>query len=257
MGKMDGLSSSGDSWCRVGRRGSASRTLRRRSVEETRRPEHVPIISPDNLKVGDEVGKVPFGTIYMGTYNGEQVYVRETDENIRGIPLDLIGGSVRLSRCLVDYNNVLRVPGICQGRMIVTETTTHGLLSDFPIRNILQKVEIARKVADTIIALYDVVIDKWKKDAGPLKRLQVVPTASRTSTPSVFLMYEISTGREPTDEDDVDLVEIEDMRICAEHTDLMQRCLNGRHLSARPKRDEVVQELLSIEITLMGADREP
>ncbi|KAF9171077.1 hypothetical protein BGX21_010666 [Mortierella sp. AD011] len=273
------------------------------------RPEHIPIINPDNLEVGDEVGKFPFGTIYMGTYNGELVYVRKIDEHIKGIPLDLIRGSIRLSRCLVDCHNVLRVHGICQGRMIVTETTTYGPLSDFPIRNTLQKVEIARKVADTIMALHDVAVDKGKKgvilrdiraanvlidksqngedelepkitgfemckrntsETGDYPEMDkcyrrwwapetTVSGTYRKSDVYSFgvLMYEISTGREPTDEDEGDFIEIEGMRICAEYTDLMKRCLNGRHHNARPTMDEVVQELLSIEIRLMGADREP
>ncbi|KAF9303967.1 hypothetical protein BGZ74_002681 [Mortierella antarctica] len=68
------------------------------------------------------------------------------------------------------------------------------------------------------------------------------------------LMYEISTGREP---EDGDIIEMEGMKICDEYTKLMKRCLNGRHHNARPKMDEVVQELLSIEIALMGAEKEP
>ncbi|KAK3809640.1 MAG: kinase-like domain-containing protein [Linnemannia elongata] len=270
------------------------------------RPEDVPIINPDDLKVGGEVGKFPFGTIHMGIYNRELVYVRKVDEHIKGIPLDLIRGSVRLSGCLVGCHAVLHVHGICQGRMIVTETTTHGPLSDFPIKNTLQKVEIARKVADAIMALHDVDVDGGKKgvvlrdiraanvliDKGQNGKEELEPkitgfemckrdtyetgeypkidehyrkwwapetTVSGTHGGSdVYsfgvLMYEISTGREPADGD---LVEMEGMRICAEYTNLMKRCLNGRHQNARPKMDEVAQELLSIENIIMGADREP
>lgn len=135
---------------RVERGGSASLTLRRRVSRRRKRPEDVPIINPGDLEVGGEVGKFSFEAIYMGIYNRELVYVRKVDEHIKGIPLDPIKGNVRLSGCLVGCHIVLYVHGICQGRMMVTETTTHGPLSDFSIKNTLKKVGIARKVADAI-----------------------------------------------------------------------------------------------------------
>ncbi|KAF8935286.1 hypothetical protein BGZ52_013179 [Haplosporangium bisporale] len=274
------------------------------------RPGQLPTLLIDDLKVGNEVGKFPFGTIHVGTYKGEPVSIRKIDEEISGNPLDLIRGSVCLSRCLVGCHNVVRVLGICQGRMIVTETTTYGPLSAFTIRNTLQKVEIARKVADTIMALHEVVIDKRKRGGVILRDIRAAnilldkgqngedelepkltgfemckqntyPTgdypemdvrgryqrwwAPETSVGGTYsqsdvysfgvLMYEISTGREPAD--DGNLVEMENMRICAEYTNLMERCLNGRHHNARPTMDEVVQELLAIEIALLGEGREP
>ncbi|KAF9274958.1 hypothetical protein BGZ68_000217 [Mortierella alpina] len=271
-----------------------------------KRPETVLSINPDDLEVGEEVGKFPFGTIHLGIYKHEPVYVRKVDEYINGVPLNLIRGGVRLSGCLSGCRAVLRVHGICQGRMIVTDTTTHGPLSDFPVKSVLQKVEIARKVADAIMALHDVDVDGGKKgiilkdiraanilidqgkngeeelepkitgfemckrdphETGDLPKIDEyyrrwwapeTTVSGNHSGSDVYsfgvLMYEISTGREP---EDGDLVEIEGMRICAEYTDLMKRCLNGRHQSARPKMDEVAQELLSIESILMGVAREP
>ncbi|KAI8597954.1 kinase-like domain-containing protein [Dissophora ornata] len=124
------------------------------------RVSEIPIVNPDDLEIGEEVGKFPFGTIYKGTYHGKPVFVREISKHITGTPLDLIRGSVRLSSCLVDCQNVIPMHGICQGRMIVTETTAHGPLSDFPVTNTLQKVAIARKVADAIMAMHDIVANK-------------------------------------------------------------------------------------------------
>lgn len=63
----------------------------------------------------------------------------------------------------MDSPTLLPVLGICQGRMIVTETTTYGPLSKVIIKNTVQKVEISRKVADAIMGLHDVDVEVGKK----------------------------------------------------------------------------------------------
>ncbi|KAF9380699.1 hypothetical protein CPB97_008180, partial [Podila verticillata] len=120
----------------------------------------VPILLRDLLEFGDEVGQFPFGTIYKGTYRGKPVYIRKVADHFKNVHLDYIGDSIRLSRCLMDCNNVLRALGICEGRTIVTETTALGPLRDIPNLTVRQKVVIARKVADALIAIHGVLIDK-------------------------------------------------------------------------------------------------
>ncbi|KAF9327531.1 hypothetical protein BG006_009179 [Podila minutissima] len=191
------------------------------------RPERVPIVNPDHLEVGDEVGKFPFGTIHKGTYNGGPAYVRKIDEHIRGVPLDLVRGS---------------------------------------------KVEIARKVADTIMAMHDVavgngvilrdirvaniLINKGQNGEDELEpKITGFEMCKRdTYETGDYREFDKQTSDEP---EDGDLIEMEGMKICDEYTKLMKRCLNGHHHNARPKIDEVVQELLSIEIALMGAEKKP
>ncbi|KAF9899919.1 hypothetical protein EC991_008138 [Linnemannia zychae] len=128
-----------------------------------KRPAPILDINPDDLDVRGEVGKFPFGTIHMGIYNREVVYVRKVYPHIIGVPLSVIMDSVRLSGCLADCHNVIRVHGICKGRMIVTATTAHGPLSDYRIKSTLQKVKVAWKVADAIMALHDVDVDGGRK----------------------------------------------------------------------------------------------
>ncbi|KAG0198794.1 hypothetical protein BGX28_007800 [Mortierella sp. GBA30] len=116
----------------------------------------LPVVIRDKLVVGEEVGKFPFGTIFKGVYKGKPVYIREVSRVITGAHLDLIMTSIRLSMCLMDCQNIIGVQGICQGRMIVTDATTHGPLSEFSIIDDRQKVAIARKVADALLAIHDV-----------------------------------------------------------------------------------------------------
>ncbi|KAG0369410.1 kinase-like domain-containing protein [Gamsiella multidivaricata] len=260
------------------------------------------IVDPGKLEIGGEVGKFPFGTIYMGTYDDKPVYVREVGKEFAGAHLDLIMTSIRLSRCLADCQNILHVHGISEGFRIVTNATTHGPLSEFFIKDAPQKVAIARKVADAIMAMHDITAGREcvihrdiraanvlinKSQDGDLEpkitgfemckqstsrtgqypeieesyrrwwspeRTSKYGTSTKSDVYSFgVLMYEISTGKEPGDGD---LVKMEGMRICAEYTALMERCLDD-HYDARPKMDQVVQELLSIENILMVGVREP
>ncbi|KAI9240497.1 MAG: kinase-like domain-containing protein [Podila humilis] len=122
-----------------------------------------PVIRAD-LDIRDEVGKFPFGTIYTGFFkdkdgSSKPVYIRKLNSELTNADLDLIWTSIRLSRCLPHCQNILSVVGICQGHMIVTETTTHGPLSELTITDDRQKVAIARKIADALIAIHDVSTD--------------------------------------------------------------------------------------------------
>ncbi|KAK3843876.1 MAG: kinase-like domain-containing protein [Linnemannia gamsii] len=122
----------------------------------------VPAIPPllrAKLEIGEEVGEFPFGTIYTGVYDGKPVYVRKISDDVTRDHLDLIMSSVRLSNCLIDCQNVCRVIGVCQGMMIVTDATTHGPLSKLSNMDDKQKVAIAYKVADALMAIHDVKSD--------------------------------------------------------------------------------------------------
>ncbi|OAQ26830.1 kinase-like protein [Linnemannia elongata AG-77] len=121
----------------------------------------VPIVFIADLDIRKEVGKFPFGTIYTGFLkdkdgSSKPVYIRELSTELTGADLRLVWTSIRLSRCLVDCQNVIFVHGICQGRMIVTDTTTHGPLNELTIMDDRQKVAIARKVADALMSIHDV-----------------------------------------------------------------------------------------------------
>ncbi|KAF9290605.1 hypothetical protein BGZ68_006597 [Mortierella alpina] len=61
------------------------------------------------------------------------------------------------------------------------------------------------------------------------------------------LLYEISTGKEPTA--GTDFAAEEDGRLCMEYTALMKRCLLPR-FNARPKIDRIMEDLLAIERVL-------
>lgn len=287
----------------------ATERLGRTVNEGQHRPVEPQTLNRDHLQVGHEVGKFPFGTIHEGTYKDKPVSIRKLREDISGSTLALIRGSVRQSLCLVDCNNVVRLVGICKGRMIVTETTTEGPLSAYKIRNTLEKVVIARKVADVIMGLHKVEVDGGKSAGLVLRDIRAsnilldrCPNAEDDLEPKLtgfemcrqacertgdypemdplgrysrwwapeansgtndksdvysfgVLMYEISTGSEPTD--DGDLVELEDMGICTEYTDLMKRCLGRRHRDHRPTMEKVVEELLSIELMFLDEEREP
>ncbi|KAF9550486.1 hypothetical protein EC957_000160 [Mortierella hygrophila] len=120
----------------------------------------LPTVFIADLDIHEEVGKFPFGTIYTGFLkdkNGSSkpVYIRKLSTELTGADLRLVWTSIRLSRCLVDCQNILFVHGICQGRMIVTDTTTHGPLNGLTM-NDRQKVAIARKVADALMSIHDV-----------------------------------------------------------------------------------------------------
>ncbi|KAF9573163.1 hypothetical protein EC968_008905 [Mortierella alpina] len=136
---------------------NASRILSRSGVDfdNDNYVMEIPIMNPDYLNIGEEVDTFPFGTIHMGTYRDEPVCIRKVDEKITGTPLDSIMGNIHLGEFCGVSANVLRIHGICQGRMIVTETTTHGPLSEFTIANTLQKVTLARRIASTVVYLHE------------------------------------------------------------------------------------------------------
>ncbi|KAG0316503.1 hypothetical protein BGZ99_006852 [Dissophora globulifera] len=122
--------------------------------------QELAIINPDHLVVGEEKGTFQFGVIYAGEYNQKPVLVRRISDDFDGAVLDLFNSGILLSRCLSDCNNILPVHGICQGRMIVTGATAHGQLSKFSITETLQKVVIARKVADALMFMHDIAAPK-------------------------------------------------------------------------------------------------
>ncbi|KAF9181408.1 hypothetical protein BGZ50_005523 [Haplosporangium sp. Z 11] len=114
-----------------------------------------PVLDINSLKFDEKVGEFPFGTIHTGTYDDKPVYIRKVDEQIKGAHLELIWDSIGRSKRFVDCPNVLFILGICDRRMIVTETTAYGPLSEFSIAKISQKVAIARKIADTMLAMHE------------------------------------------------------------------------------------------------------
>ncbi|KAG0352753.1 hypothetical protein BGZ54_002594 [Gamsiella multidivaricata] len=127
----------------------------------------------------------------------------------------------------------------------------------------LEKITIARKVADALVYMHDIKVDAKRVMHRDIRVANVLLTDKLEPMLTGFelckeegqtdvcsfgvLMYEISTGKEP--ELSADLVGLEGNRICAEYTALMQKCLQRRN-NARPKIDKVYEELLSIETGL-------
>ncbi|KAF9107812.1 hypothetical protein BGX27_008604 [Mortierella sp. AM989] len=115
----------------------------------------IPIIDSAHLIREMKVEIFPLGTIYKGTYHSKPVYIREIRDEIDGALFDNIKDCVVLNNYL-DSPNILHVLGICQGRMIVTDAPVHGPLSEYHVQDSLQKVIIARKIADAIMYMHDI-----------------------------------------------------------------------------------------------------
>ncbi|KAF9331636.1 hypothetical protein BG006_005520 [Podila minutissima] len=114
------------------------------------------IIEPAHLVQMTQVGSFPLGTIYNGTYNGQPVYIREIRKDIKGVFLDNIKECLDLNNLLLDNQYILKVLGVCEGYKIVTEAPVRGPLSSFVIHGALQKVVIARMVADALMYMHDI-----------------------------------------------------------------------------------------------------
>ncbi|KAF9123683.1 hypothetical protein BGX30_001311 [Mortierella sp. GBA39] len=114
------------------------------------------IIEPAHLVQTTQVGSFPLGTIYSGTYNSQPVYIREIRKDIKGAFLDNIKECLDLNNLLLDNQYIVKVLGVCEGYKIVTEAPVRGLLSSFVIHGALQKVAIARMVADALMYMHDI-----------------------------------------------------------------------------------------------------
>ncbi|KAG9322838.1 hypothetical protein KVV02_008781 [Mortierella alpina] len=249
------------------------------------------IVNPDHLSTDREsVGKFPCGIIYRGTYNGVAVYIREVNANIPNATLAIIRKGIMLAQCLSDCPNIVPIYGFCGQRMIITAMPANGPLNEYVDRmSTIQKVTIARKIADTLVFMHDIATGRksvvhrdiraanvWlSDDLEPMltgfelckgdgdqtgyqpdideaykawwspERLQGYGTSPQSDVYAFgVLMYEISTGREPTA--GADFAAEEDGRLCMEYTALMKRCLLPR-FNSRPKIDNVMEDLLAIE----------
>ncbi|KAG0248602.1 hypothetical protein BG011_010089 [Mortierella polycephala] len=131
----------------------------------------VSVLDITKLKEIEKIGKFPFGTIYSGTYDGNSVYIRKIDGHIKDAHIKLVWDSIRRSRRFFDSQNILFIHGICEGRMIVTETTTCGPLDEFSNTTPLQKVSIAREIANTILAMHDTAADGESMKHGTMREL--------------------------------------------------------------------------------------
>ncbi|KAF9582142.1 hypothetical protein BGW38_000588 [Lunasporangiospora selenospora] len=112
------------------------------------------IVNPDDLIIGQEVGSFLYGTIYSGTFNDQPVLIRKISDNYAD-GLEHIRKGVILGRCLMNCTNIAQIHGICKGNMIVTQASTHGPLSRHLITDTLQKVVIARKIADAMMFMHE------------------------------------------------------------------------------------------------------
>ncbi|KAG0196902.1 mitogen-activated protein kinase kinase kinase 9 [Mortierella sp. GBA30] len=265
-----------------------------RSIPPDSRLTERAIVDPDHLITGGEqVGIFPFGSIYKGAYKGEAVYVREIGDDVPKAAVKTIKDGIMLAQCLSDCQTIAPIRGICRDRKIVTDMPANGPLSEYRgILTTLQKVVIARKVADSLVFMHDIAVGKrsvvhrdiraanvllskelepmltgfelckgdgyvtgyypeleeiYKKWWAPERRSGFGSSPASDVYSFGVLMYEISTGREP--ESGADLVALENNRLCAEYTTLMERCLHP-HYNARPKMDEVMDVLLTIESKL-------
>ncbi|KAF9958574.1 hypothetical protein BGZ72_000153 [Mortierella alpina] len=262
------------------------------------------IVAPESLIIGREsVGKFPFGEVYVGTYKGREVYIREISKDTPQAVVKTIKAGIMLAQCLSSCQAIVPIHGFCGERQIVTDKPARGPLSQY--RGILttkQKVAMARKVADGLVFMHDIATNEGRKrvvhrdiraanvmlsdDLEPMltgfemckgdghatgyfpdtddsykkwwppERLSGFGSSPASDVYSFgVLMYEISTGNEPepgvklVEHDYNRLVELENNRLCAEYTALIDRCMQT-HYNARPKMDEVMEELLTIESKL-------
>ncbi|CAO3571081.1 unnamed protein product [Mortierella alpina] len=116
------------------------------------------IVDPDHLTTDRvAVGKFPCGIIYRGTYNGVAVYIREVDAKISNAGLAIFRNGIMLAQCLSDCPNIVPIYGFCGQRMIVTALPAEGPLNENINRlNTIQKVTIARKIADALLFMHDI-----------------------------------------------------------------------------------------------------
>ncbi|KAG0196904.1 hypothetical protein BGX28_009630, partial [Mortierella sp. GBA30] len=120
------------------------------------------IVDSDYLHTENEqVGTFPFGKIYRGTYKGEAVYVREIGDDVPIAAVSTIRDGIMLAQCLSDCQAIVSVRGFCGERKIVTDMPANGPLSEYRgILTTLQKVVIARKVADSLVFMHDIAVGK-------------------------------------------------------------------------------------------------
>ncbi|KAI7816016.1 kinase-like domain-containing protein [Gamsiella multidivaricata] len=116
------------------------------------------IVNPDHLGQDIElVGTFLFGNIYRGTYKGDAVYIREIGSDIHEGYIKNIKDGILLAQCLSDCSNLVRIYGFCGDRTIVTAMPANGPLNEYPGKlTSLEKVTIARKVADALVFMYDI-----------------------------------------------------------------------------------------------------
>ncbi|KAG0310169.1 hypothetical protein BGZ99_000627, partial [Dissophora globulifera] len=121
------------------------------------------IVNPDNLSSErKQVGTFPFGIIYQGVYKKKDVYIRELYKDTPEEAAEKIRDSVWLAQCLSDCCNVVPIYGVCGSRSIVTAMPSNGPLSEYTGEiKAIQKVAIARKIADALVFMND--IDAGKK----------------------------------------------------------------------------------------------
>ncbi|KAF8926441.1 hypothetical protein BGZ58_011175, partial [Dissophora ornata] len=104
-----------------------------------------------------QVGTFPFGTIYQGTYSGKPVYIRELASDLVDEAVESIKKSIQMAQCLSDCDNIVRIYGFCGARMIVTDIPANGPLNEYTGKlSSIQKVIIARQVADALLFMYDI-----------------------------------------------------------------------------------------------------
>ncbi|KAF9995010.1 hypothetical protein BGZ79_000209 [Entomortierella chlamydospora] len=260
------------------------------SSNPTARIIGLPVVNLDDLGVDrTEVGEFSLGTIYEGTYKGEPVYIRELRDDIPNISHIKAGIMLAkcISDCsnIVQIHGICGriivtakpangpLSEYRQGLTRLQKTTIahkvadallymHDLSKDVSVvhrdiraANILLTDELEPKITGfemckeegAITGHFPEVEARLKKWWAP-ERLVDLGTSPETDVYAFgVLMYEISTGREP--EDGMDLVTMDGGKICPEYTELMKECLEKR-INARPKMDEIVERLLSLETML-------
>ncbi|KAG0198332.1 hypothetical protein BGX28_008245 [Mortierella sp. GBA30] len=123
------------------------------------------IVNPDYLSTErEQVGTFPFGTIYRGTYSGEAVYIRELRSDIPDAAIANIRAGILLAQCLSDCGNIVSIYGFCGNRTIVTGMPANGPLSEYKSElTTVQRVTIARKVADALVFMFDITAEAGRK----------------------------------------------------------------------------------------------
>ncbi|KAG0045218.1 hypothetical protein BGZ83_009529 [Gryganskiella cystojenkinii] len=242
-------------------------------------------IQLSDIQFGSNIDHFTLGVVKEGLYNKMKVYLRMLNERMEPRVLEFAKKGVLLNKQLKDCSNILPIHGICDGRIVVTGASSHGLLSKFQYDlSILDKIAIARKIATAVFYIHqasalhrDIRACNILLDDGlepmltgfELSREIKDPTgeqeveehvrywwspdkkggggSSRDSDVYSFgvLMYEISMQKEPETGDTKVLMEEEMDTTDRQYSLLMGDCLGDRN--RRPTMEAVSDRLLLIE----------
>ncbi|KAG0297499.1 hypothetical protein BGZ98_000575, partial [Dissophora globulifera] len=244
------------------------------------------IIEPINIQIGVKLDDFTLGVVRKGLLNNKhEVHLRILAEKMEPQMIEIAKKGILLNKKLKDcaLTNILHIHGICNGNIIVTESTSHGPLNSFQYEiPDLDKVSIARKIAAAVRSLHEVgVIHKDIRacnillDDGLEPKLtgfelsrevkdgtgrQEVEDHVRywwspekkdgsTKQSDVYsfgvLLYEISLRKEPNTGDAETLIKEEMGNIHHDFSVLIRECLSPK--AERLSMEQVFGRLVSIE----------